>query len=291
MAGARGSFRRELVSRLFGPRNRRRGSSEARTKAPRLRGPAGAVAGVALAVVLWPPVRDAVCRHPYFAVREVIVRGQEHLSPEAIRRFAGLEPGMSIWEVDGRAAAARLLEEPWVRSAEVRRELPHRVLVQVREERPVAILTANGSKPGLYYVSSHGRIFAQLAQGDPRDFPYLTGFRSEDLDGEGAFGPHAMRRALALLRATARGAGSVGRVSEIHVDRRRGLVLLPMWPTVPIEVGWDRFAEKLARVPRILELWNGREAELAGVSLLFEDEVIVRTVAAGGAPKRGAAGA
>jgi POTRA domain, FtsQ-type/Cell division protein FtsQ len=198
---------------------------------------------------------------------------------------------MSIWEVDGRAAAARLLEESWVRSADVRRELPHRVLVQVREERPAAILTAAGSKPGLYYVSSHGRIFAPLAPGDPRDFPYLTGFRSEELDGEGAFGPRAMRRALALLRVTARGAGNLGRVSEIHVDRRRGLVLLPVWPTVPVEVGWDRFAEKLAQLPRILELWKGREAELAGVSLLFEDEVIVRTVAAGGAPNRGAAGA
>jgi POTRA domain-containing FtsQ-type protein len=256
------------VSRLFGPRNRRRGSREARTRAHRLWGPAAAVVAVALAAVLWPSLRDAVCRHPYFAVREVIVRGHEHLSPEVIRQRAGLEPGMSIWEVDGRAAAARLLEE-----------------------RPAAILTAAGSKPGLYYVSSHGRIFAPLAPGDPRDFPYLTGFRSEELDGEGAFGPRAMRRALALLRVTARGAGNLGRVSEIHVDRRRGLVLLPVWPTVPVEVGWDRFAEKLAQLPRILELWKGREAELAGVSLLFEDEVIVRTVAAGGAPNRGAAGA
>jgi hypothetical protein len=63
----------------------------------------------------------------------------------------------------------------------------------------------------------------------------------------------------------------------VHVDRTRGLTLMPVRPAIPIELGWDRFEEKLARLPRVLALWAGREADIASVSLLFDDEVIVRT--------------
>jgi cell division protein FtsQ len=276
------------VSRLLGPRNRRRGSDETRPRARRLGWLVGVVAGLALAAVAGPSLRDAVRRHPYFAVREVVVRGQGRLTPEHIRSRAGLEPGMSIWDVDGPGAAARLRQEPWIRSARVRRELPHRVFVTVREERPVAILATDGRGGGLYYVSSHGRIFAGLASGDARDFPYLTGLTNEDLHAGSVFGPRAIRRALALLRSAATGAGSPGPVSEIRVDRARGLVLHPVRPTVPVEVGWGRFEERLARLPRVFEVFRGREDQMKGVSLLFDDEVIVRTGPAATAPARGA---
>ena len=56
-----------------------------------------------------------------------------------------------------------------------------------------------------------------------------------------------------------------------------GLTLLPVRPSVPIELGWSGFAAKLARLPRVLTLWAGREGEIVAVNLRFDDEVIVRT--------------
>ena len=41
--------------------------------------------------------------------------------------------------------------------------------------------------------------------------------------------------------------------------------------------GHRAFADKLARLPTVMKQWAGREAELTGISLLFNDEVIVRT--------------
>ena len=233
-----------------------------------------AALGLVAALAAWPAVRDAVCRHPYFAVREVVVRGRGRLGSDEIRRVAGIEPGVSIWNVDCEQAEDRLRHQPWVRSACVRRELPHRVVIQVREERPTAILAT--TEPALYYVGAHGRIVAPVGSGEPRDFPYLTGLGSRDVSGADAFGPRGIRRALGLLRLAAR----AGAVSEIHIDRARGLTLLPVQPTVPIELGWGRFAEKLQLLPAVMAQWAGREAEIAGVSLLFDGEVIVRTRAA-----------
>jgi hypothetical protein len=234
---------------------------------------AAAVAVVLVVVTVGPRLVHAVRAHPYFAVREVLVRGNRRLAPDAVRRMAGVEPGISVWDVDHREAEARLREEPWVRWTQVRRQLPHRVVIRVREERPVAILAMEGPRDhALYYVAAPARIVAPVNDGG-RDFPYLTGLREADVRGTEAFGPQAIRQALRLMRL----AGRTRKVSEVHVDRTRGLTLLPVVPAVPIEIGWGRFADKLGRLPPVLALWKGREAELAGITLLFNDEVIVRT--------------
>ena len=287
MAGARGPVRRNLVSRLFGARNRRRrrplaGCRDARLGVAVRRGLA-AVLGIAAALACWPLLRDGVRRHPYFAVREVVIRNHGRLAPDALRAAAGIESGMSIWDVDMPVAEARLRRQPWVRSARVTRELPHRVVIQVREYRPAAILAFADR---LYYVAANGRVFADVGAKDPHDLPYLTGLAEADLGGRESFGPRAIRRALALLRDAGHGPGGVGTVSEIHVDRVRGLVLLPVRPTVPIEVGWAGFGARLALLPPVLAAWTGRETAMTGVSLLFDGEVIVRTRSAKAAGRR-----
>ncbi len=273
MAGARGSARRELVARLVVPRrNRRRGTGPgvgALWRALSVALPGALAIGLALAA--WPHLRDAAARHPYFAVREVVVRDHHRLPADEVRAAAGIAPGTSIWEVDAAAAEARLAGHRWIRAARVRRELPHRVVIEVREERPLAIVALEDGK-GEYYVSPHGHLFAPVEASDARDFPYLTGLARADLkDGE-RFGPRALHRALALVRQSGGAA-----VSEVHVDRVRGLTLLPVRPSVPIELGWSGFAAKLARLPRVLTLWAGREGEIVAVNLRFDDEVIVRT--------------
>ena len=130
------------MNRLFGARNRRRRPLAVRHHA-RLRAAVGAgvatVLVIGAGVALWPLLHEAVRSHPYFAVHEVVVRSHRRLAPDALRAAAGIEAGTSIWDVDVPAAEDRLRHQPWVRAARVRRELPHRVVIQVREYRPAAI--------------------------------------------------------------------------------------------------------------------------------------------------------
>ncbi len=232
--------------------------------------------GIAVAAVLTPLLGRVVHTHPYFAVREVVLRHRGQLEPEAIRTLAGIEVGTNVWDVDAESAETRLLSNGWIRSASVRREPPDRVVVQVREQRPVAILAIADEDPGLYYLAGNGRIFASVTAGDARDLPYVTGLAKKDLAGTDSFGPRAVRRALTLLRHAERHK-AVGAVSEVHVERATGLTLMPTRPALPIEIGWGEYDEKLARLGEVLPFWAGRETELASVSCLFDDDVVVRT--------------
>ena len=273
MAGARGSARRQLVARLFGTRNRRRaaGSAVPSRRVWLVLGLPAVVVPV-LAAVLWPYARDAIRRHPYFAVTEVVVNETRRVGKDEVRAAAGIVPGMSVWDVDPALAEARLRAHPWIRAASVRRELPRRVTIRVREERPVAIVVIERGKGGEFYVSAHGRIFARVSAGEARDLPYVTGLQAASLTDGDPPSVRALRRAVALIRRS----GKL-EVSEVHVDRVRGLTLMPVRPAIPLELGWHDFEAKLARLPRVLALWAGREPDIATVSLLFDDEVIVRT--------------
>lgn len=283
MAGARGPARRNLVARLAGlrkPRNRRRGGGATAglrsTSAQVLRLLPWAAA-LTLAIALAPALGRLVRAHPYFAVREIAVHQPGRLAPDVIRAATGIDPGTSIWDVDVDAAALRIRSLPWVRSARVRRELPQRVVVTVREHRPDAIVALADPDGALYYVAADGRIFARVGPDDGHDLPYVTGLGAKDLTGDDALGPRAIRRALKLLRAVERSDAGLGEPSEVHIDRRHGLTLLAVRPKVPLELGWTGFETKLARFGRVLALWKGREAEIAGLRCLEDDEVIVRT--------------
>jgi cell division protein FtsQ len=249
------------------------------------------VVPVAVLAFVVPPMLGAARRHPYFAVREIVMRHRGRVAPDDLRVALQINEGDSIWDVDPQAAAARLRERPWVRSADVRREFPDRVVVRVREYRPMAIVAVSDPEPELFYVASNGRIFASVGDTDGRDLPYITGLSRADLDGREGFGPQSVHRALGLLRLVQRESSVLGTISEINVDRTAGLTLLPIRPAVPIELGQGDYATKLERLAKVLPLWVGREGEVRGVSCMYENEIIVRTRAVAAAPARGAAGA
>ena len=137
MAGARGAARRKLVGRRFRRRNRARRIR----RLPRVPWKALRVLALLAAVVLaTPPILRAARRHPYFAIRDVIVRHHGRLPAADLRAALGFGPGDNIWTIDLAAAEIRLRGLAWVRSASIRREMPDRVVVRVREYRPTAIL-------------------------------------------------------------------------------------------------------------------------------------------------------
>jgi cell division protein FtsQ len=230
---------------------------------------------VALSAWLLPSVRGYVRAHPYFAVREVVIEHRGRVPAATLRAQAGVGIGMSVWDVDASAVEGRLRALPWVRSARVRRELPNRLVLRVREHRPVAILRVDAAASRLFYVAAGGDVFAAVGAHDGRDLPYVSGLSEDDLGGSGV-ARDAIRAALDVVRAAERHREALGVVSEVHVDRDRGLTLLPVRPAIPIQLGWDDYDGKLARVAEVLPHWTGREREVRSVNGFFADTVVVK---------------
>src|SRR4029077_3744602 len=127
-----------------------------------------------------------------------------------------------------------IAESPWVARATVRRQFPDRVIVDVVERRPKAIVNLGG----LFYVDAAGVIFKRLAGGDNVDFPVVTGLRLADL--EGPEGRELLARALELQGLLERDpAFGPSRVSELHVSRESGVSVITTGDAMEIRFGPD----------------------------------------------------
>jgi cell division septal protein FtsQ len=240
--------------------------------ARRLRlGALAAVCGVSLALGLWCGVPwgvRAAKSHRYFALTKIEIEGNRRLDRREVLQWAGVSEGSSAWDAAPGDVRMRLLSHPWIQFAQVQREFPDRLLIAMQERRPVAIVLSDGPQ----YVDRHGRVLGPLRDDDSRDFPIISG-----LDGAEAtdFTGIGMHRALQLLRWCER-LNSFDAVSEIHVDRRRGVTVFPRSTAVAVVLGWGSWREKLARSARVFAAWAGQVDRLAAVDLSFRDLVVVK---------------
>lgn len=230
-------------------------------------------AALAAAVVLvgaglraGPPFVAWVRDHPYFAVEEIVVAPTHHLHPGELLEWAGIRPGMSIWSLPPAAVASRLAAHPWIRRAVVRRELPHRLVVEVVERVPAAVVMLDR----FYYVDRFGVIFAPLDDHDRLDLPLVTGLAAADVPMR-----RSIRDALKVLR-TVQAAALPFRVSEVHIEREQGIQVFPVDPPVAVTFGWGRIRAKTERLAEVLAAFAGREGEIREIDLTFRTQAVIR---------------
>ena len=136
----------------------------------------------------------------------------------------------------------RISANPWVKSVYVGRELPDRLVLDVRERTPVALVKQAGA---FYLMDVDGFVFKKLSKGDEVDLAIVTGVNIGD-KAKSAL----LSEALKLLEtlSTADQYGFLGTVSEIHIDEVFGLSILTD-KGLHLKLGRDNFAGKLQPAP------------------------------------------
>lgn len=261
---------------LYHRDNRKRDSRRARRTLIWL----GAVATLAIigaAAYRWQvPVKRAVAAMPdfffenaYFFVREIQVRGGDKVGGNEIVAMAGLRHGMNIWRINPDAIEKKVAKHPWVRRVLVRRDFPRRVVIEVEERTPKAIVALGR----LYYVDADGVLFKEVSAGEAVNVPLLTGLRAEQLAKANPALRGKIQDAVRLGDLMAKDSHTL---SEIHFDESGRLVVYTTAFPVALKLGWGDWDAKLKRLDRVLALWKGNEERLASLEMTFNDQVVVR---------------
>jgi len=214
-------------------------------------------------------LRDFVVESRYFSVREIQVRAGGKVSGNEIVTIAGLSKGMNIWKIDLAGIERKIAKHPWVRRVLVRREFPRRIVIDVEERKPRAIVALGK----LYYVDGDGVIFKEVQAGDKMNYPMLTGLSVDQLTAPGRALRQRIQEAMRLGEIMAERAYSL---SEIHFDQPDQLVVYTAERALTLRMGWGDWQDKLARLERLLALWKGNEARLASLDVSFRDQIVAR---------------
>jgi hypothetical protein len=157
-----------------------------------------------------------------YAVKHVLVRGNEKLSSEEIIKVSSLKKGENIFRSRIHRAKQRLLKLPLTERVAVSRFMPDIVVIEVVERVPRARLA--GSKSLLADYS--GVILPYTACSEPDELPSIVGVDTENLRVGDRCSSPAMARAMQVLQLceSPRLAG-VLEVEEIDASRMDNLCL------------------------------------------------------------------
>lgn len=191
---------------------------------------------------------------PYLEIKETSVRGVKELTEKEVLSLAEIQPGQNILAVNVDALAKRVAVNPWIKNVYVGREFPNRIVVDVRERYPVA-LVKEGSE--FHLMDSDGNVFKKLAPGDEVDLAIITGINIQDKTRS--------KLALDTISLLKVFSGSnlysfLGSVSEAHIDEVFGLFLLTD-RGLYLKMGAGDFEKKLRKLALVLT-----EREKRGIS-------------------------
>ena len=185
-----------------------------------------------------------------FAIREIVVEGNQQLGDIDVRRAAGLQIGSNIFEISDEDARKYLLRHPWIEDATVVRKLPASIRIDIVERQPVALVALDH----LYLVSHEGAVFKRLGVDDPVDLPVITGIASEQFYDDLDYRTAILLRSMAVLQDY-EGAGLAARepVSEIHFEGVTGIQLFVGNDGMNVRLGNGQHRQKLRRLRQVLE--------------------------------------
>lgn len=217
----------------------------------------------------WAKFLHYIQQHPYFTVSDIDVELETGAlcSQEEVIAWSGLSRDMNLWTIDPEQVSARLLAYQGIRVVEVRREFPHRVVLQVQSRHPIAVI----AQPTLTYLDNEGVWFPAQAQKQELDLPYVTGFDKDELATAAA---QSALSGIAKLLLLAKKFWAEP-ISELRWDRKTGYTVFLTHRHLTIRLGWETEAEKFAQVATVL----GKlpvDGPAAALDARFLNQVVVR---------------
>jgi len=102
-----------------------------------------------------------------FDLREIVVRGNCHISTEEIKYLAGFRMGGSLLRTPVSRALKALLGLPWVKAASIQRVYPHRLEIVIHERTPIAVVSDPAKGDSLLIIGEGGVIVKQISNEAP----------------------------------------------------------------------------------------------------------------------------
>jgi cell division protein FtsQ len=115
---------------------------------------------------------NAFARGSGFTLASVDIEGRKILTDDEILAALGHKPGQSLVFLDANAARERLMQNPLVLSATVRKLYPDKVAISIVERQPFA-LWQRGEKMSV--IASDGTVIEGVAEGRFADLPLFVG--------------------------------------------------------------------------------------------------------------------
>ena len=202
---------------------------------------------------------------PYFQIKEISVRGLKRIDGERYSGSGGIKPAQNLLSVNTDVVIRRVCANQWVKNVYVGRELPNKLVLEVKERTPLALVKQDND---FYLMDVEGFVFKKLGKSDGIDFPVITG-----INEKGETKSPLLLNTLNLLKTVSNSNkySYLGAISEVHVDDIFGLSLISN-TGLYLKLGTGNFENKLKQLKIILADLENRGMKNGYLCIDLSDE-------------------
>ncbi len=109
-----------------------------------------------------------------FNIQEIDLYGRQNTTVDSITNIVDMSRGYPIFKVDVAEVQERLMKLAWVKQAIVKRQLPDKMIIDIKEHKPIAIWQNKGEH---YVISNEGKILT-VSTKNFKDLPVVVGLNA-----------------------------------------------------------------------------------------------------------------
>ena len=168
---------------------------------------------------------------PLFTFQQLVVHGNVHLDEDELCEIARIHYGQRLFELKTDEMTTNLLRDLRIESAVVRRQLPHKIEMDIVERIPVATVACDY---GYLDFDRQGKVIASYRSLKGADIPIITGVKLRDLYiGDDNTDPQVAQAISFLARIDP---ADIGEISEVSL-RNPDAVVAYTKTALPIRLG------------------------------------------------------
>ena len=219
-----------------------------------------------------------LCCSDFFQITEVTINGNRMASKEQISSLSRVDIHSNLLAINTGQVKSLLQSHPWIANAQIKRNWPNRLLINITEKKPVALLSTDS---GLHYLDRKGHLIAAAENSQDLDFPVISGLDNlpSDTDHPGN-NSVLLQEAMEFLRLAAMNSTILPRqnISEIHISDKGKLKLFLLEKAFPIHLGGEgKISTRYYRLVRVLrDLYKTREfSKVSYIRLDYQKDTIL----------------
>lgn len=221
---------------------------------------------------------DVLTQCAYFEAKMIEIEGENLLTEEQVREQAQINIGKNILSINLNVTHKRLMAHPWIIQANIKRELPDKIVVVIKEQRPLAIVELDAQ----YLLNGQGEIFKKL---EPEDkimkteaLVVVKGLDYSDLTLQGKPASNAFKAVIDILHVSQNRNIHDMQIRSIAVDRDIGLTLSYDKRVNSVAMGFNEYSLKYNQLDDLLTYLDHRNecVQIEFIDLKSVHQVVVK---------------
>jgi cell division protein FtsQ len=214
----------------------------------------------------------------FFQITSLKIEGNRMTSKEQIAALSKVDIHSNLMAIKVSEVKSLLESHPWIAGVDISRDWPNRLVITVKEKKPVALLSRDS---GLFYLDNKGMIIAAAAPSQELDFPVITGLNNFSFNPAGGNQvPESLQQCMTLLKLADRNNIILPEqnISEIHISRNEELILYLLERAFPIYLGKDGdISTRYYRLVKVLrDLYKSKEfSEVSYIRFDYQKDSIL----------------